>query len=205
MLLSVRKRPSGGGAIPTPRLRFSQPNESSSSWLRVDPVCLGGCALLKTSWEICGDIGTSGRRRDPGAGCARSRRPFAWYDLLNVDPQEFFAELRGWVSAADLQPATVAYGTHPQQIADLRLPPGVGPHPVAAVFHGGFRRAAFTRANTAAIDVDLTRRGFATWNVEYRRMGAGGGVPETLEDVEAALAHLERVRAPLGVRDVLLR
>jgi acetyl esterase/lipase len=82
---------------------------------------------------------------------------------------------------------TIRYGDHPEQVVEVRLPEGPGPHPVALVVHGGFWRAAFTRANTAAIATDLARRGWATWNVEYRRVGTGGGVPETLEDIEAAV------------------
>jgi pimeloyl-ACP methyl ester carboxylesterase len=34
---------------------------------------------------------------------------------------------------------------------------------------------------------DLVGRGWATWNIEYRRLGSGGGVPETLDDVSAAI------------------
>jgi acetyl esterase/lipase len=35
--------------------------------------------------------------------------------------------------------------------------------------------------------VDLARHGFATWNVEYRRLGSGGGWPATFLDAAAAL------------------
>src|SRR3954453_4216132 len=39
---------------------------------------------------------------------------------------------------------------------------------------------------------DLTRRGFAAWNVEYRRIGRGqdGGWPATFDDVGAAIDPL---------------
>src|SRR4051794_30420627 len=39
---------------------------------------------------------------------------------------------------------------------------------------------------------DLARRGFAAWNVEYRRIGReqGGGWPATFDDVGAAIDHL---------------
>ena len=36
--------------------------------------------------------------------------------------------------------------------------------------------------------VDLTRRGYVTWNLEYRRVGLGGGWPESFDDVAAAVA-----------------
>jgi acetyl esterase/lipase len=79
------------------------------------------------------------------------------------------------------------YGAHPEQWGELRLPAGNEPRGVAVVLHGGFWRTRFTLASTRAIASDLARRGWATWNVEYRRVGAGGGVPETLEDVAAAV------------------
>ena len=39
---------------------------------------------------------------------------------------------------------------------------------------------------------DLAERGWAAWNVEYRRLGrgSGGGYPQTLDDVGAAVDHL---------------
>jgi acetyl esterase/lipase len=115
----------------------------------------------------------------------------------------FLAELRDWVAAAHEPAERFAYGPHPDQHADLRLPEGSGPHPVAVVLHGGFWRAAFTKANTEAIAVALTRAGWATWNVEYRRVGAGGGFPETLDDVAAACSALRAVPAPLALDSCL--
>ena len=49
------------------------------------------------------------------------------------------------------------------------------------------------------------RRGWAAWNVEYRRLGAldGGGYPRTLDDVAAAVDHLSAVPAHTpGVLDL---
>jgi acetyl esterase/lipase len=115
----------------------------------------------------------------------------------------FLAELRDWVEAANEPAERFAYGPHPDQHADLRLPAGDGPHPVAVVLHGGFWRVAFTKANTEAIAVALTRAGWATWNVEYRRVGAGGGFPETLDDVGAACDALRDVFRPLALDSCL--
>ncbi len=56
----------------------------------------------------------------------------------------------------------------------------------------------------SAMAVDLADRGWATWNVEYRRVGCGGGVPETLEDVGAAVAALGALDAPLDPTRVLV-
>jgi acetyl esterase/lipase len=93
----------------------------------------------------------------------------------------------------------IAYGPDPDQVADLRLPaPGAAPPPLVVLLHGGFWREAYRRDVMAALAVDLAARGIATWNVEYRRVGGGGGCPRTFEDVAAALdltAHLTRSRA----------
>jgi acetyl esterase/lipase len=113
------------------------------------------------------------------------------------DLAEFFGGLRDWVEATGDKPVRHAYGPHPDQHADLRLPQVPGPHPVAVVLHGGFWRASFTSANTAALAFALSRAGLATWNVEYRRVGSDASHRETLEDVAAACAALRDVPAPI--------
>jgi acetyl esterase/lipase len=86
----------------------------------------------------------------------------------------------------------VRYGTHPSQHGVLSLPAGPGPWPVAVVIHGGFWRTAYGADLTSDLAEDLVRRGFAAWNIEYRRVGAdpdrgGGGWPATCLDVAAAV------------------
>jgi len=52
----------------------------------------------------------------------------------------------------------------------------------------------YSRDHIAPIAVDLADRGFAVWNLEYRRVGAaGGGWPGTLQDVGAGIDHLARL------------
>jgi 3-dehydroquinate dehydratase type II len=85
---------------------------------------------------------------------------------------------------------TVSYGDGPDRVGDLRVPRGKGPHPVIALIHGGFWREQWTRDLMDAAAVDLSRRGWATWNLEYRRVGEGGGWPATLQDVAAAIDRL---------------
>lgn len=78
------------------------------------------------------------------------------------------------------------YGTHPDQYAELRVPDG-DPLGVAVVIHGGFWRAAYDALLGRELASDLTDRGWTTYNVEYRRVGAGGGWPATLQDVADAV------------------
>jgi acetyl esterase/lipase len=120
------------------------------------------------------------------------------------DLQALLGELADLVAAAGVRPRVHAYGTEPEQVADLLLPAAAGDHPVVVLLHGGFWRARFTKSTMAALAADLSDRGWASWNVEYRRAGNGGGVPETLDDVRAAIVALERTRAPLDLSRVVI-
>jgi acetyl esterase/lipase len=81
----------------------------------------------------------------------------------------------------------VAYGAHPAQAADLHLPARAAP-PVVCLLHGGFWRAPHGREQFEAVARDLAVRGYAAWNIGYRRVGdAGGGWPGTFEDVALAI------------------
>ena len=78
----------------------------------------------------------------------------------------------------------------PAMKATSGVPDGAGPHPVAVLFHGGFWYHAWERDLMDGLALDLARRGIAAWNVEYRRVGAGGGWPATGEDAARAADHL---------------
>jgi acetyl esterase/lipase len=86
---------------------------------------------------------------------------------------------------------TIAYGETRDHVADLRLPgDGEEPFPIAVLFHGGFWRERWERDTIEPLAVDLARRGYATWNLEYRRVGPlGGGWPVTCVDVAAGRAR----------------
>jgi acetyl esterase/lipase len=106
-------------------------------------------------------------------------------------------ELDAWATATGHVARTVSYGDGPEQVADLLVPDGDGRHRLAVLLHGGFWRAVFTRTLMAALAADLANRGWASWNVEYRRAGNGGGVPQTLDDVRAAIGHVAALDAPV--------
>jgi acetyl esterase/lipase len=92
--------------------------------------------------------------------------------------------------------ARIAYGRFHSNFADLRVPAGPGPHPVVIVLHGGYWLARYDLEYIAPLAEAITREGFATWNVEYRRLGeAGGGYPGTFEDVARAADHLRTLAA----------
>jgi acetyl esterase/lipase len=88
------------------------------------------------------------------------------------------------------------YGPHPSQRADLYVPPGVGPHPVIVLIHGGSWQKRYGKIFTRALAGDMLRRGYAVWNIEYRRVGAGGGWPQTFADVATAIDRLADLGDP---------
>ena len=96
----------------------------------------------------------------------------------------FLGELDAWAEARDPGWETIAYGGHPDQVADLRR----GGKRLALLLHGGFWRPEWTRSTTRALAVDLALRGWTTGNLEYRRTG----LEDTLADVAAALDTVGR-------------
>jgi acetyl esterase/lipase len=94
---------------------------------------------------------------------------------------------------------THRYGADRSQRADLYLPRGAGPHPVMVLVHGGSWHKRYGRVVMRGLAGDLVRRGWAVWNIEYRRLGNGGGWPHTFEDVAAAIDYLVELDAPLDL------
>ncbi|THD59712.1 alpha/beta hydrolase [Phenylobacterium sp.] len=107
------------------------------------------------------------------------------------------------ISAYQSQPrhrpdAEVRYGPAPAQVAELYLPKSkLSPHPVVVLLHGGcFLKEYEGFAQVSAIAADLAARGYAVWNLEYRKLGeAGAGYPGTFQDVATGIDRL-RAEAP---------
>jgi acetyl esterase/lipase len=89
-----------------------------------------------------------------------------------------------------VRPETIRYGDDPSQLVELTVPHGQL-RGVVVVIHGGFWKAAYDLSLGRPLAADLVARGWAALNVEYRRVGNGGGVPRTLDDVRAAIATLD--------------
>ena len=136
-------------------------------------------------------------------------RRFLGAALLALTPAAAHAEpasVQDYMRQPPRKPAArIAYGPAPAQVVEVFLPKGRGPHPVVVLIHGGCYLAEFEGlAQTSGIAADLARRGYAVWNVEYRKLGEpGAGYPGTFLDiadavdrirVEAARYHLDVAR-----------
>ncbi|MET7997144.1 alpha/beta fold hydrolase [Amycolatopsis sp. NPDC005232] len=126
----------------------------------------------------------------------------------------FFATLDTLVSSergvryddpAGARVRTIAYGPSPSQVGELYLPEGAGPFPVVVLAHGGFWTALYDRRQMTRLADDLVARGYAVWNVEYRRLGeSGGGWPGTFTDFAAAVDAVATLDPALDVSRVVL-
>ena len=98
--------------------------------------------------------------------------------------------LRHLVHRREWPAEVVRYADHPDATIDLRHPRHDPPYAAVALVHGGFWRHMWTKDTMDGIAIDLARRGYLTANIEYRRVGKGGGWPQTLDDVAQAITHV---------------
>jgi acetyl esterase/lipase len=99
---------------------------------------------------------------------------------------------------------TFRYGPSESQAGDLYLPRTPRP-PVVCLLHGGFWRVPHGREPLRAVAEDLVARGWAVWNIGYRRLGEpGGGWPGTLQDAASAVDHLAGLDAALDLERVVV-
>ena len=76
---------------------------------------------------------------------------------------------------------------------------------MAVLIHGGFWRARYKLRLEDELAADLAERGWAVWNLEYRRLGwrSRGGWPATFEDVAAGIDLLGTLEEPLDLARVI--
>lgn len=133
---------------------------------------LGGLAG-SAGLAACGGPGAPGEDPDVPDRPDTPRRPDA-------------APTRGAVERLD-------YGPDPStQFVELRRPEGPS-RGVVVVIHGGFWRAQYDLTLGQPLAAALAAQGWTACNVEYRRVGNGGGWPETFDDVAAAIDSLADV------------
>src|SRR6266702_1905690 len=109
--------------------------------------------------------------------------------MQNYNPDEQQAKI-----SASNEPIRLAYGPEHLQFGDLYLPNQPCPHSIVILIHGGYWRARYGLELMNSLAEDLTKRGYAAWNIEYRRVGnPGGGWPGTFLDVALATDYLREL------------
>jgi acetyl esterase/lipase len=102
----------------------------------------------------------------------------------------------------------LSYGDAPDQWVDLSWPNPTdrvrGMLPVVVFVHGGFWQQAYGADLMAPLVADAVARGYVAANVEYRRVGGGGGWPQTFADVAAAIDVLAASSGPLDLDRVVV-
>lgn len=133
-------------------------------WASIAGLCLVALSACVTKWERDDDVD----------------RPMSWGELIAL-------------KAPPPQRDALPYGGNaPQQYGELRLPAGRGPHPLAILIHGGCWGAAYDIGYMRPLAAAMNTLGFATWLIEYRRVGGndGGGWPTTFTDVGLAADYV---------------
>ena len=100
----------------------------------------------------------------------------------------------------------ISYGKDSLQFGQLRLPEREGPHPVIIIIHGGCWLSQYDLQHISPLATELTKEGFATWSLEYRRVGSeGGGWPNTFLDVAQGADYLRELakKFPLDLNRVI--
>lgn len=103
-----------------------------------------------------------------------------------------------------LYPTTTGSRDDKQNWADLFMPKGVLPNqsvPLVILVHGGAWQARIGADSFVTFARRLAERGLAVLNVEYRRVGSGGGWPTTFKDVAAALDFVPKIAAAVPAID----
>ncbi len=87
-------------------------------------------------------------------------------------------------------PTRYSYGGDREQFGELYRPTAAARPGTVVLIHGGFWRSRYDLTLQQPMARDLIARGYTVWNLEYRRVGNGGGWPVTPADVAAGLDHL---------------
>ena len=88
------------------------------------------------------------------------------------------------------------YADHPRGFAELRVPQGEGPFPLAVIYHGGcWKTGIASQAYMAPLATRWQQLGIATLNVDYREVGDGGGWPGSFADWAASAELIDQIAA----------
>lgn len=101
------------------------------------------------------------------------------------------------------QDSRFRYGEHPSQFGEFQTPRAT-PRGLVVIIHGGYWQQQYGLELGRPLAEALLAEGLATWNIEYRRVGGDGGVPQTLDDVHNAIEKVAEIPAAADLPVVTL-
>jgi len=102
--------------------------------------------------------------------------------------------------SSSVEPIRLKYGSEQLQFGDLYLPDQSDQYATVVLIHGGYWRSRYGFDLMNGLAEDLARRGYAAWNIEYRRVGdLGGGWPGTFQDVALATDYVRELAPSYGL------
>ncbi len=135
------------------------------------------------------------------AGCSSSA-PEPSHGATPIAPSEAPEDFAHVNASSNIEAQRYAYPTadgqpdDSQNWADLFMPRGDhadGSVPLVILIHGGSWQSHIGADTFVTFARRLAERGLAVYNVEYRRLGSGGGYPRTFADVAAAIDYVPEI------------
>lgn len=117
------------------------------------------------------------------------------------------SEVKTLVNYPILEKIKIQYGEGPLQFGNLMLPSATKELPVVVIIHGGCWSNKYDYTLMDEMALDLSKRGYATWNIEYKRVeDEGGGWPGTFIDVANAFKHLTEIAEdyPINLNNIII-
>lgn len=106
-----------------------------------------------------------------------------------------------------LEKIKIQYGEDPLQFGNLIMPTSSSKSPLVMIIHGGCWSNSYDYTLMDDMAADLAKRGYATWNIEFRRIeDEGGGWPGTFVDVANAFKHLTQMAKeyPFDINNIIV-
>ncbi|MFC0315036.1 alpha/beta hydrolase family protein [Gordonia phosphorivorans] len=142
---------------------------------------IGSLIAALTATALVASCSTDTDGSPVAAPIPASEAPEAFAEVIassNVDAERY------------VYPVADGESDHDQNWVDLFLPKGDHPDgsvPLVVLIHGGSWQSQIGADTFVTFARRLAERGLAVYNVEYRRLGSGGGYPQTFADVAAAI------------------
>ncbi len=150
-------------------------------------------ALLIISAQILAGCGGSS-----GGGSGNSNA--AVKPVTPDEPAPEVVEPRPDPSSVTVESTRLSWGPGDQQFGVLYRPEGfTRALPVVLMIHGGCWFSPYRLSLQTDLSIALAKRGFAVWNIEFRRIGNGGDWPVIFQDVAAAADYLVTIAAEFNL------